>query len=71
MGDYAHKIDNISITIPNIPHSDVPVAPGAKGNKVVRTWGEPKKLGFKGKDHLELGANLGWLSMEQNREIFK
>jgi len=29
------------LTIPNIPHESVPVAPDPSGNQVVATWGEP------------------------------
>jgi seryl-tRNA synthetase len=65
VGDISLKIDNLSYLVPNIPHDTVPVAAGATGNKVVRTWGEPKKLAFKGKDHLDLGTAqdilmMGW-----------
>lgn len=69
VGDVDSKIGSILSNIPNIPHKDVPVAPGATGNKVVKTWGEPKKLGFEGKDHLDLGNALGWISMETGSKI--
>lgn len=69
VGDLDIKIANILYIIPNIPHESVPVAPGPTGNKTVRTWGEPRKLGFKGQDHLDLGTSLGWFSMDKGSKI--
>lgn len=69
VGEVSDKIAKIVYSIPNLPHSDVPVAPGPTGNKVVRTWGEPRKLDFKGKDHLELAEKQGWLSMDLGSKI--
>ena len=69
VGEVDSKIASILSNVPNIPHKDVPVAPGATGNKVVKTWGEPKKLDFEGKDHLDLGNALGWISMETGSKI--
>ncbi|MCB9799849.1 MAG: serine--tRNA ligase [Candidatus Omnitrophica bacterium] len=69
VGDITQKIANILYTIPNLPLGDVPKAPGAQGNKVVRAWGEPRKLAFKAKDHLDLAENLGWLSMTRGSKI--
>jgi len=69
VGEISEKIDKIAITIPNIPYSDVPVSNGTEGNKVVRTWGEPRKAIPKGKDHLELASGLGLFSMEKGSKI--
>ncbi len=69
VGDIDQKIANLLLMIPNIPHESVPAGPGNSGNKVVRTWGEPRKLAFKGRDHLDLATELGWLSMEGGTKI--
>lgn len=69
VGDIDHKIEDIMIFIPNIPHESVPIAPGPKGNKIVRSWGNIRKLEFTGKDHLDLAENLGWLSMDKGSKI--
>lgn len=45
--------------IPNIPHASVPEGANEKFNQVVRTWGEPTKLNFTAKDHVDLGAPFG------------
>ncbi len=69
VGDVDKKIANIMSVIPNIPHKDVSVAAGTTGNKIVKSWGEPRKLSFPGKDHLDLGNALGWISMETGAKI--
>ncbi len=69
VGDIDLKIDVLAKVVPNMPHPDVPVGPGNSANKVVRTWGEPRKFGFKPKDHYELAEKLGWFSMERGSKI--
>jgi len=68
VGDIDEKIGNWMLSVPNIPHESVVCEPGNKGNKVVRTWGEPRKLEFKAKNHVDLmgggkGAEGEYLSM--------
>ncbi len=48
------------LTIPNIPHSSVPVGKDAKDNKIVREWGKIPKFDFAPKDHLELSKEFGY-----------
>lgn len=69
VGNISEELDKILIYIPNIPHKTVPIAPGTSGNKVVRTWGEPKKVDFKPLDHLAIAAATGWLKMETGSKI--
>ncbi len=69
VGDIELKITTIMLSIPNIPHKDVPIAPGPKGNKVVRTWGQPKEHNPSVKDHLEITGRLEWLSMDLGSKI--
>lgn len=69
VGEIDEKIGFLCLSIPNMPFLDVPVSKGVEGNKIVRTWGEPKRLAFKGKDHLELAAQHGWVSMETGSKI--
>ena len=69
VGELSEKIDKIALSIPNMPLSDVPVCRGAEGNKVIRTWGEPRKHSFKAKDHLELASGLGLFSMDKGSKI--
>ncbi|MBN1689002.1 MAG: serine--tRNA ligase [Candidatus Omnitrophica bacterium] len=69
VGGVNASLDSIMYLIPNIPDNGVPVAPGAKGNKVIRSWGDANELQFKGLDHLEIAEKLGWLSMRKGGKI--
>ena len=50
------RISRILLTVPNIPHSSIPVG-DASVNKVVRTWGEPRKIANP-RSHIELAEHL-------------
>jgi len=56
-------------TLPNLPHASVPVGRSAADNVVVRTWGEPKPLGFEPKAHWDLGPQLGIIDFERATKI--
>ena len=47
------------LSIPNIPHSSLPVGKDDSDNQVVRVVGEPRNFGFEPKPHWELGEKLG------------
>ncbi|MBU9888317.1 MAG: serine--tRNA ligase [Candidatus Omnitrophica bacterium] len=69
VGEIDIKINDMLLYFPNMPQKDVPVSKGAEANKVIRSWGEPRRLDFKVKDHLDLATSLGWLSMETGSKI--
>jgi seryl-tRNA synthetase len=51
------------LTIPNVPHSSVPLGRGAEGNVEVRRWGAPPKFNFTPKPHWEVGERAGILDL--------
>ena len=57
------------LTIPNVPHSSVPVGAGSADNKEVRCWGAPPKFDFQPKPHWEVGERLGILDLETAARI--
>jgi seryl-tRNA synthetase len=48
------QMNNILLTVPNIPDKSVPLGRGEDDNQVVRLWGEPKKDGGNVKPHYEV-----------------
>jgi seryl-tRNA synthetase len=56
-------------TLPNIPHSSVPVGRSSADNVVVRTWGEPARPDFEPKAHWDLGPALGIIDFERATKI--
>jgi seryl-tRNA synthetase len=57
--------DELLMTVPNLPHSSVPVGKTAADNPVVRTHGTPRTFEFEPKPHWELGPALGILDFER------
>jgi seryl-tRNA synthetase len=53
------RLREFMLSVPNMPHSSVPVGHGAEGNLEVRRWGAPPKFNFAPKPHWELGEKLG------------
>jgi len=58
------EMDYFLALIPNLPHSSVPQGKSEKDNVIVRTHGEPTSFSFQAKDHVELGAQQGWMDFE-------
>ena len=63
------KLRDFMLSVPNIPHSTVPVGSGAEGNVEVRRWGAPPKFDFAPKPHWELGEAAGILDLERAVKI--
>ncbi|WP_239372749.1 serine--tRNA ligase [Snodgrassella gandavensis] len=54
-----NQINNLIQTIPNLPHSDVPVGKDESDNIEIRRVGTPRHFDFQVKDHVDLGEPLG------------
>lgn len=55
--------------IPNLPSEDAPVGKDESANKVLRTWGEPRRFDFEPKDHVALGEALGIIDIERAGQV--
>ncbi len=49
------QLDDITLSVPNIPADDVPDGKDENDNVEVARWGEPKTYDFEVKDHVDLG----------------
>jgi len=58
------EINNLLMSIPNIPDDSVPEGKDEDDNVEIRLWGEPVKLGFEAKDHVDIGQFIGELNFE-------
>jgi seryl-tRNA synthetase len=63
------QLSSILHTIPNLPHSSVPVGSDETANLEVRRWGNPPQFDFEPLDHVDLGAALGILDMDRAAKI--
>ncbi len=57
------------LTIPNIPHSSVPLGHFVTDNVEVRRWGTPPKFDFAPKPHWEVGERAGILDLPAATKI--
>src|SRR3954469_8256843 len=53
------------MTIPNLPHSTVPVGASAADNKEVRRHGDPPAFDFEPRPHWEIGPALGIIDFDR------
>jgi seryl-tRNA synthetase len=65
LSDVERERDAMLLSIPNLPHSSVPVGQSADANVEVRRWGSPRQFEFEPKAHWDLGPALGILDFER------
>ena len=53
------------LTIPNMPHSSVPVGKGEEDNPVVSTWGDKPEFDFEPLNHWDIGVRLDIIDFER------
>jgi len=66
------ELHELMLLVPQIPHPDAPIGPDESANVELRKVGQPKKksnYGFKFKDHLELGLQLGLIDVERGVKL--
>jgi seryl-tRNA synthetase len=55
--------------IPNLTRDEVPTGASEADNKVMKTWGEPRKFDFAPKSHWDIGAALGILDLDRATKL--
>lgn len=63
------ELNGFRLSIPNIPHPDVPVGETDQENLEIKQWGEQPRFGFEPKAHWELGPKLGGLDFDRGSKI--
>ncbi|MCT8136321.1 serine--tRNA ligase [Anaerobacillus sp. CMMVII] len=63
------QLDEILMTIPNIPHESVPVGLTEDDNVEIRTWGELPSFSYEAKPHWDVATNLGILDFERAAKV--
>ena len=63
------KFNALMVRVPNIISPDTPIGKSEDENKVVFSWGEPKKFDFTPKTHVELGTALDILDFERGTKV--
>ncbi|MBW7644716.1 serine--tRNA ligase [Geobacillus thermoleovorans] len=63
------ELDDLLLSIPNVPHESVPIGQSEEDNVEVRRWGEPRSFSFEPKPHWEIADRLGLLDFERAAKV--
>ena len=63
------EMRDVELGLPNLLADDVPAGNTEDDNTEVSRWGEPQELGFKARDHIEIGELLGQLDFDAASRI--
>lgn len=63
------ELNDLLMSIPNVPHESVPVGASEDDNIEVLSWGEQRQFDFEPKDHVDVGEGLGQLDFETATKI--
>jgi seryl-tRNA synthetase len=63
------RLTEFMLTVPNRPHSSVPVGHDAAANIEVRRWGAPPKFDFTPRPHWEIAESAGILDFQRATKI--
>ena len=62
-------LETWQLGLPNLLHDSVPEGRSETDNREVRRWGEPRKLDFEPKDHVQVGEKLHGLDFDAAARI--
>lgn len=63
------RIEELTLAIPNIPHTSVTVGASEEENVEIRRWSEPRAFDFEPKAHWEVADGLGILDFEAAAKV--
>lgn len=69
VADVEDELNDLLLSIPNIPHESVPVGTDEEDNKEVKKWGEPRNFDFEFKAHWDIGEDLDILDFERGGKV--
>jgi seryl-tRNA synthetase len=69
IGPVEEELNQLLLTVPNLPEPDVPLGADERDNVLVRTWGEPRQFDFTPRPHWELGERLGIIDFERGARV--
>jgi seryl-tRNA synthetase len=63
------ELDQLLLSIPNIPHESVPVGETEDDNVEIRKWGEVREFDFEPKAHWDVATDLDLLDFERASKV--
>ncbi|MDW5376868.1 serine--tRNA ligase [Halomonas sp. HP20-15] len=64
LNEVAGELEALLASLPNLPHGSVPAGADEADNVELHRWGSPRTFDFAVRDHVDLGAKLGYLDFE-------
>ena len=64
-----NELNELLITIPNIPHISVPDGSNEEDNQLIREYGDKPVFDFEINDHVDLGESLGLIDFDSATQI--
>lgn len=68
LSEISKELDSLLLTIPNIPHKDVPVG-SEENNRIEREWGKKKEFDFEPLDQMDLTERNDLLDLKRAAKI--
>jgi seryl-tRNA synthetase len=69
LNEIESELNNLMVTLPNLPHDSVPEGKDESANEEVRRWGTPPAFDFEPRDHVDIATRLGLLDLERAAKI--
>jgi seryl-tRNA synthetase len=69
LGAVESELNNLLVTIPNLPDDSVPVGRDESANQEIKRRGTPPSFDFTPRDHVDLATHLGLLDLERAAKI--
>nr|WP_297460256.1 serine--tRNA ligase [uncultured Halomonas sp.] len=69
LADVSGEFDALMASLPNLPHDSVPEGRDEDDNVELHRWGAPREFDFAVRDHVDLGAKLGYLDFEMAAKL--
>ena len=63
------RMEEVLLSLPNLPDPSVPDGQGEEDNPTVRTWGDPPDFSFPVRDHVDIGTGLDILDFDRAAKI--
>jgi seryl-tRNA synthetase len=67
--DIERRMEEVLLSLPNIPDPSVPEGEGEEDNPTVRSWGDPPPFSFPVRDHVDIGTALSILDFDRAAKI--
>nr|WP_298415724.1 serine--tRNA ligase [uncultured Halomonas sp.] len=69
LAENSAALDDFLTGLPNLPHESVPEGKDEDDNVELHRWGTPREFDFDVRDHVDLGAKLGYLDFEMAAKL--